>query len=174
MKLFYFLNRWLEEIMITVFGTVMVLCLSFAAIARYIPIKTSMSKSSHMAEELAVFCFVGLLYMGAVLATREGRHFRVSAQFFFLPKRLQKWRFLPGDIIWLSFNLFVVWQGIELIIKTMAHRELSVSLGVPMQYIYTIIPIAFGLTAFRLIQSYINGAQGIEENDELNGLKEAE
>lgn len=167
MHLIRLLDRWLEETLITLLGSVMVVCLSYTAFVRYFTTHPKLTSLSHVAEELAVFSFVGLLYFGSVLATREGKHFRVSAQFSLLPKRWHRWRFALGDALWLAFNLFVVWQGVELVRQTMQRSEPSLSLGIPMQYIYAIIPIAFGLTALRLVQTYFKGTQDREESDDL-------
>lgn len=150
-----FLDAWLEQIVIGVLCTVLVVTLTYSAFVRYfvpIPFFTSFT---HNAEELAVFSFIWLLYWGSVLATKEGAHFRVYAQFALLPKAWRRWQFLPGDIIWLVFNLFVVWQGTLLVESALEHPEYSLSLQIPMEYIYAIIPLAFLLTCFRLVQSYL-------------------
>lgn len=174
MNLIRFLDRWLEEAVIAVLGSIIVACLSYTAFVRYFTTNATFTSLSHVAEELAVFSFVGMLYFGSVIATRDGRHFRVSAQFAFLPKRWLPWRFVLGDLLWLAFNVFMVWQGVELVVETMQRPEPSLSLGIPMQYIYAIIPIAFALTAFRLVQTYFKGTQNREENDEIAQLKETE
>lgn len=172
MYLIRILDRWFEEVLVALLGVVMVICLSYTAFVRYFTTNPILTSFSHVAEELAVFSFVAMLYFGSVIATRDGRHFRVSAQFMFLPKKWLPWRFVIGDILWLSFNVFMVWQGTELVVQTMQRSEPSLSLGIPMQYIYAIIPVAFALTAFRLIQTYFKGTQSREENDEIAQVKE--
>ena len=167
MHLIRLLDRWFEEALIALLGSIMVLCLSYTAFVRYFTTNASFTSLSHIAEEIAVFCFVGMLYFGSVIATRDGRHFRVSAQFGFLPKRWHPWRFVLGDLLWLAFNVFMVWQGVELVGQTMQRSEPSLSLGIPMQYIYAVIPAAFALTAFRLIQTYLRGRQSHEDSDEI-------
>lgn len=166
-----FLDKWIEESIIVVLGTIMVICLTYTATVRYFVTDPFLTNLSPKAEELAVFSFVYLLYFGAALATREGKHFRVSAQFSLLPKTWRKWRFIVGDTLWLCFCAFVVWQGSVLVSQTMLRPEPSLSLGIPMQYIYAVLPISFCLTAFRLIQTYVRGVQDREEGDDLNHVK---
>jgi len=164
------LDRWIEEAMIMLFGTIMVVCLTYTAFVRYFTTNPTLTGLSHVAEEVAVFSFVWLLYFGSALATREGRHFRVSAQFALLPKGWHRWRFVAGDLAWFLFCLFVAWQGIDLVAQTMKRSEPSLSLGIPMQYVYAVIPLAFGLTAVRLVQTYVRGTQDREESDEVRGV----
>lgn len=147
--------------------TIMVSCLSYTAIVRYFLPFQFFTNLSHMAEELAVYSFVWLLYFGSVLATREGSHFRVSAQLALLPKRLQPWRFLVGDLLWLGFCLFAAWQGTRLVLITFQRSEPSMSLGIPMGFVYAIIPLAFALTALRLVQTYIRGVQVRDEAEDI-------
>jgi TRAP-type C4-dicarboxylate transport system permease small subunit len=100
-------------------------------------------------EEVAKYSFIWLLYFGASLATRSGGHFKVTAQFSLLPKKARKYASLPGDLIWLIFNLFIIKLGFDL---CQASAEASLSLQLPMKWVYAIIPISFILILFRLIQ----------------------
>jgi TRAP-type C4-dicarboxylate transport system permease small subunit len=154
------LDRWLEPTVLVLLGSVLVLSLTYTTIVRYFAPLPALTALSHRAEELAIFTFVWLLYWGSVLATREGGHFRVTAHFALLPKRLQRWQHVPGDIVWLAFNGVVIWQGMKLVQSALDNPERSLALNIPMQYVYVIIPLAFLLTCVRLIQSYLSGARG--------------
>jgi C4-dicarboxylate transporter DctQ subunit len=149
-----FVDRWLERAMLVALCTTLVVALSYAAFVRYfvpIPFFTAFTAK---AEEIAIFAFTGLLYVGAALATRERGHFRVYAHFLLLPKAWQRWAYIPGDIVWLTFNVFVIWQGAILVKSAVDNPEASLSLQIPMQYIYAIIPLSFLLMSVRLVQSY--------------------
>ncbi|CCF22266.1 Putative TRAP-type transporter small integral membrane subunit, possible TauL-like sulfonate transporter (plasmid) [Pseudorhizobium banfieldiae] len=163
MRLIRLIDRRLEEAMIVLCCTIMVVGLSFTAIVRYFLSSTPLGKMTHMAEELSVFAFVFLLYFGSVLAARENGHFRVSAHLDMLPARLRHLRFLVGDLLWLGFCIFASWQGVKLVQTTMRSSEPSMSLNIPMQYIYAIIPLAFALTAFRILQRYALGRNRDED-----------
>jgi len=148
-----FLDMRFEEIVIIILCSILVLSLTFIVIVRYalpIPILTM---ASHWAEEIASFSFIWLLYWGASLATKKGGHFRVTAQFGILPKRLKKYAFLPGDIIWIIFNVIIIILGLELYYFS---KEASLSLEIPMKYVYAIIPLSFIFILLRLLQYNYN------------------
>lgn len=169
MPLIRLIDRRLEETMIVLCCTIMVVGLSFTAIVRYFLSGTPLGAMTHMAEELSVFAFVFLLYFGSVLAARENGHFRVSAHLDIVPARLRHLRFLVGDLLWLGFCIFATWQGVKLVQITMRSSEPSMSLNIPMQFIYAIIPVAFALTAFRIVQRY---ALGRHRDEDAFGLVE--
>lgn len=154
MRIVKWLDDWFEQTVLVVLGTILVGCLSYSAVVRYFLSHPFLTGLSHKAEELAIFAFVFQLYFGAVLATKERTHFRVSAQLDWIRPPFRRWRFLIGDVLWLGFCLFVVWQGILLVDSAFERPEPSMSLGIPMQWIYMVIPVTFALTCFRLVQTY--------------------
>jgi TRAP-type C4-dicarboxylate transport system permease small subunit len=155
LQLLRWVDRYFEQAIIVICCTILVSCLSYSALVRYFVTHSFFTTLSHKAEELAVFAFVFLLYFGSVLATREQAHFRVSAHLDWIKPPLRRWRFVIGDAIWQAFNLFIVWQGLILVKSAFDRPEPSLSLQIPMQWIYMIIPVAFMLTAVRLVQSYL-------------------
>ena len=150
----FFLDRHLERVMMVVLSSVLILCLTYSAFIRYfvtIPFFTSLT---HKAEELAIFSFTWLLYWGACLATKENAHFRIHAHFSRLPERWRRWQYLPGDLLWLGFNAFVVWQGWILTQSAIDNPEYSLSLEIHMAIIYSVIPLTFLMTIVRMLQNY--------------------
>jgi TRAP-type C4-dicarboxylate transport system permease small subunit len=158
MRVLKWLDDWFEQVMLVILCTVLIGCLSYSAFVRYFVTNPFFTGLSHKAEELGIFAFVFQLYFGSVLATKEGAHFRVSAQLDWIGPPLRRWRFLIGDVIWLAFNLFVVWQGALLVKSALDRPEPSLALEIPMQWIYLIIPLAFALTCYRLVQTYFRPA----------------
>jgi TRAP-type C4-dicarboxylate transport system permease small subunit len=144
-----FLDKRAEEIGIITLGLILISSMTFSILARYFVHTTFFSVASHWMEEVAKYSFIWLLYFGASLATRSGGHFKVTAQFSVLPKKARKYASLPGDLIWLIFNLFIIKLGFDL---CQASAEASLSLQLPMKWVYAIIPISFILILFRLIQ----------------------
>jgi TRAP-type C4-dicarboxylate transport system permease small subunit len=143
----HFLDNKIEEIIIVILCSTLVLCLTFTVIVRYA--FPSLAMGSHWAEEIAKFSFIWLLYWGASLATKTGKHFSVTAQFGMLPKKFQKYAILPGYLVWFLFNLLIIYFGWELVQFSM---ETSLSLEIPMKYVYFIIPLSFIFISFRLVQ----------------------
>jgi TRAP-type C4-dicarboxylate transport system permease small subunit len=163
MRVLKWLDDWFEQTILVVLCTILVASLSYSAFVRYFVTNSFFTGLSHKAEELAIFAFVFLLYFGSVLATKERSHFRVSAHLDWIKPPLRRWRFLIGDIVWLAFNVFIVWQGVLLVQSALERPEPSLSLGIPMQWIYLIIPLAFALTCFRLVQSYLRPDPDIDD-----------
>ena len=109
-----FLDKRVEEIGIITLGLILISSMTFSILARYFVHTTFFSVASHWMEEVAKYSFIWLLYFGASLATRSGGHFKVTAQFSVLPKKARKYASLPGDLIWLIFNLFIIKLGFDL------------------------------------------------------------
>lgn len=150
MKKILHLTDHLEEVLVVMLLGTLVICLTSSIAIRYaLPI---FSKASHWAEEISVFSFVWVLYWGASLATLRGSHYRVTFQFMLVPKSLRKYAFIPGNIVLFLFNIFICYLGWILINNSI---EESLSLQIPMKYIYSIIPISFGLITIRLLQQTI-------------------
>ena len=144
-RLFFgFLDKRFEEIFAAIFLSVLVSTLTFMIAARYI-----LHIPAHWAEEISRFAFVWLIYVGAVIAIKRGGHFRVTAQFNLLPEKLQKYKLLLGDAIWLSYNILLIKYGWDLV---SAYSELTPALRLPMKYAYSIIPFSFFIFSIRLIQ----------------------
>jgi len=157
-RLLRYLDDNFEEIIIVILCSFLVISLVFTVVVRYaIP---ALSMASHWAEELALFSFIWLLYFGACLATKKGKHFRVTAQFGLLPTRLRKYALLPGNLIWLVFNIILIKYGIVLIKSSM---EDSLSLEIPMKYVYAIIPLSFIFISFRLLQHSIRSLKSQQQ-----------
>lgn len=152
-----YVDQYLEKAMIVALTSVLILCLTYSAFIRYfvtIPLFTSLT---HKAEEVAIFAFTWLLYWGACLATKENAHFRIYAQFSRLPEHLRRWQYLPGDLIWLGFNAFVVWQGWLLTKSAIDNPQFSLSLEIHMAIVYSAIPLTFLVMIIRMIQNYLRG-----------------
>jgi TRAP-type C4-dicarboxylate transport system permease small subunit len=157
MRLVAFLDRNIEKVFIVVLTIILVSGLTYSAFVRYFVALPAFTRFTFVAEELSLFSFIGLLYFGAALAARDGSHFRVSAQFEWLPPRWYPWRFAVADVIWILFNLFAVWQGAVLVKSAIDRPEHSLALELPMWLPYLIIPLTFLLTSFRVIQRYLRG-----------------
>jgi len=148
-KSILFLDDKFEEIVVVILCTTLVLSLTYTVIVRYAFHTPLLSMISHWAEEIASFAFVWLLYFGAILATKRGQHFSITAQFKLLPKKYQRYAFLPGYFAWMLFNLVIIRFGMQLVNFS---AEESLALEIPMKFIYFIIPFSFALITFRLVQ----------------------
>ena len=71
-----------------------------------------------------------------------------------------------ADLIWVGFNSYFVWLSYDFVFNKMNLFWKSQTLGFPMKYVYVILPIAFALMTFRILQvNYYKLVKGIDIRD---------
>jgi TRAP-type C4-dicarboxylate transport system permease small subunit len=66
-----------------------------------------------------------------------------------------------ADLLWVAFNLYFVWLSYDFVFNRMNLFWKSQTLGVPMKYIYMILPIAFALMSVRVLwNTYLSVFKG--------------
>ena len=117
-------------------------------------------------EELATYMFVWFVYFGASYAARLSAHNRVTFQFRALPKKAVHVIEGIADLFWLGFNVYFVYLSYNFVFFRMNTFWKSQTLGVPMKYIYIILPLAFTIMSIRIIQvNYLRLVKGIDVRD---------
>jgi C4-dicarboxylate transporter DctQ subunit len=117
-------------------------------------------------EELSVFLFVWFAYFGASHAAKISAHNRVLFQFKFFPPIVRAISEGVADLIWLAFNMYFVYLSYQFIFHKMNPFWKSQTLGIPMKYCYLVLPIAFTLMSFRIIQvNYLKWVKGVDIRD---------
>ena len=114
-------------------------------------------------EELSTYMFVWFAYLGAVVAAKMSAHNRVTVQMQFLPKWMAKTLMTVADLLWVAFNVYFVWLSYDFVFNRMNLFWKAQTLGVPMKYIYMILPIAFSLMSVRVLwNTYLSVVKGEE------------
>lgn len=103
-------------------------------------------------EELSRFAFVWFAFLGAAHAAKLNAHNRVEVHLKLLPKRVYQAIIMAADLLWIAFNLAIVWKSWEVIQGLLEFPYISPALEWSMAYIYMIFPIAFVLLSFRTLQ----------------------
>lgn len=117
-------------------------------------------------EELSTYMFVWFVYFGASYATKLAAHNRVTFQFKLFPPRVAVYSEALADLIWVGFNSYFVWLSYDFVFNKMNLFWKSQTLGFPMKYVYVILPIAFALMTFRILQvNYYKLVKGIDIRD---------
>ncbi len=117
-------------------------------------------------EELATYMFVWFVFFGASYAAKLYAHNRVTFQFNKLPKRVANVIEGIADLFWVAFNVYFVYLSFNFVFFKMNLFWKSQTLGIPMKYIYLILPIAFSLMTIRIIQAnYLKLVKGIDVRD---------
>ena len=117
-------------------------------------------------EELATYMFVWFAYFGASYAAKLYAHNRVTFQFGKLPRKVVNYIEAFADLFWIFFNCYFIYLSFTFVFFKMNLFWKSQTLGVPMKYIYMVLPIAFALMTFRVIQAhYLKLVKGIDVRD---------
>jgi TRAP-type C4-dicarboxylate transport system permease small subunit len=117
-------------------------------------------------EELARFSFVWFVFFGASFAARLAAHNRVTFQFRWFPKKTANYIEAFADLIWIVFNIVIIYKGIFLIKSMLQYPYISPTLGWSMAYIYMIFPLSFSLMTIRIIQvNYLKLVKGVDIRD---------
>jgi TRAP-type C4-dicarboxylate transport system permease small subunit len=150
-------ENYFSQILLTFF-----ICLLFLQIALRVISGLTLSWS----EELSRFAFVWFVFLGASHAARLYAHNRVVVQFRWAPKRVVYYIEAFGDLIWIGFNLIMVWKSIGLIRSMMEFTYHSPTLNLSMAYVYMIFPISFTLMTIRIIQvNYLKLVKNVDFRD---------
>lgn len=117
-------------------------------------------------EELSVYMFVWFVYFGASYAALKNAHNRVTFQFGWLPPVAVRWIEAAADLFWVAFNVYFVWLSYDFVFNRMNAFQTSQTLGVPMWWIYTILPFAFALMTIRILQvNWLRLVKGLDPRD---------
>lgn len=117
-------------------------------------------------EELSTYMFVWFAYLGAVVAAKMSAHNRVTVHLQWLPKWMSSTLLTIADLLWVSFNVYFVWLSYDFVFNRMNLFWKAQTLGVPMKYIYMILPVAFTLMSLRILWNvYLRVFKGIEPLD---------
>ena len=101
-------------------------------------------------EEIARISFVWLIYFSAAGAARDDRHIRIEIIDLFVGPAAIRVITLIADALVIVFDLVVVWLGILLMWSTIQYGDTTPVTDIPMGIIYAVIPVCFGLMAYRL------------------------
>ncbi len=112
-------------------------------------------------EELATYLFVWFVFLGASYACRLGAHNRVTFQFKILPKKVSMAIEAFSDLIWVIFNCYFIFLSYKFVFVKMNLFWKSQTMGIPMKYVYMILPFSFGLMTLRVLQvNYLKFIKG--------------
>ncbi len=122
-------------------------------------------------EEIARLSFVWLIYFSAAGAARDDRHIRIEIVDLFLPPAAVTVITLIADVIVFGFDLTVVWLGILLVRSSIQYGETTPVTDIPMGLVYAVIPVCYGLMAFRLVRFNMRKRAGTLEPSTIDGFE---
>lgn len=154
------LDRYFEEVLCTVFLSVVVGSVLLQVVMRFV-----FHSAAVWAEETAVYGMIFAVYFGATMAVRDRAHIRVTLLVNLLPRPLQIFSVVLADTLWLAFVIFMI-------VQTTTYTQLlfnvtyqTPGLGIEQRWIQMFIPMLFCLMLFRILQVYWRW-----KNDNFMGL----
>ena len=104
-------------------------------------------------EEIATYCLVAVVFLGAAMCVRLGRHIHVDLLFRYLPAGVARALATCIDAIrtlFFAYAAYLVWRFMEVI-----EGEAMTTIDIPKNLIYGAVFIAFILMFLRSIQVWI-------------------
>lgn len=141
-------EKWFEPtVIVAMLGAIIVLVFA-DVIARF-----AFATSIAVANEMARFCFVYMIYFGVSYAIRERRHMRVTVLLDALPALWRRWAFAAAEIVFLIYSIAVCYLGVVITQNSVARGRILSSTEWPLGVLYAAIIFSGALSAARLIQS---------------------
>lgn len=142
------IEKWFEPCVI-VLALGLIIVLVFAdVIARF-----AFSTSIAVANELARFCFVYMIYFGVSYAIREKRHMRVTLLLDKMPAAAARWTYAAAECVFLVYSVAVCWLGIVITQQAFERGKILSSTEWPLGVLYFAIVLSGAISVLRLCAS---------------------
>ena len=150
-----FLDKLLQLLMVSCMA-MMVMVVTWQVISRY-----ALGDPSQWSEEVARMLLIWVGLLGGVYAYREKAHLGLDLLFQKVGPVGQKRLNTISDICCGSFALAVlVIGGGALVQLTWELGQTTAALGIPMAWVYTVLPISGALILYYSIVSLLSGREG--------------
>lgn len=148
------LLRWIdrngERVLLLVFYTMIVMVIGVEVMRRFL-----LSYSSLWGEEVARYCLIYLIWVGASHAVRTRTHIRIDIVFELLPKRHHVWLFVFGEVATIIFAAFAFYLSMNPILTSLQYGAVTEGLRISRAFALVAVPLGFLMTEFRLVQNLI-------------------
>ena len=162
-----FLDQHLEECLAGIALIVMTSLVFLQVVMRYV-----FQSPFSWSDEIAVYCLIGFIYLGAAWAIRDRSHIRVLNVLRGLSPRWRTPLIIVSELIWFLANGFIVYQSLLLNESMWQMHYESPVLRIDQKWPYLILPFAFTLMMVRQLQVYsqwlLHGRSPIEPDQPLD------
>lgn len=108
-------------------------------------------------EELSRYIFIWQVWLGSSIAFVDNQHIRVDLIFsVFKSKKSQDIIHIIINIVWFTFNIFLVFVGIKLLGSMSARNALSSGMRLPLVYVYSALPVSSLILSIRILVDTID------------------
>ena len=150
----------LLKILITVLMAALIVPVSMQILSRY----TGLIPRYIWTEEIARFCFVWIILIGAMIAVRDGTHFDVDVLPHSANHRIEFASKLFVNIAILVMALSFLWWGRDFFV--LGARQQSEIFGLPMWMIYVAWPLAGATWTLFIIERIHDDIRGLRHGEE--------
>ena len=130
------------EVVCVIIMCIMVVVVFLATTGRY-----SGLFSIPWSEECSRYCMIAIVYLGLMLASRNGSHFVVEIVPLIFPKKVVKAFSVVVAILVDAFAIFLVRYGWMVSSRMLNQGQASPMLGIPTGMVYLLIPVGVALMA---------------------------
>jgi len=136
------MNRLLENVVLVLFSLLCILVFG-EVIARYV-----FNNPFFWSEELTIYTFTWVSFLGAALALKNNRHVLVGVFVSWLPRTAQYAATLLADVIVMGFLILLLVQSI--LFWELSHSLRSIALNIPLSFVSASLVVMAGLMIFYL------------------------
>ena len=138
------LMRWLDRFDYTML--LVLLGLLVAVVFLQVTSRFVLKLPIEWSEEMARFLFIWFCWLGCSYATCSYHHIRIFSKF----KALAVWLLRLGDILWIGFNLVVLYGGILYLQSIREFPYRAMITDIDMLWIFLPIPVIFLVFTLRV------------------------
>jgi|GEM_PF-916025 len=146
--------RWAMDHFEEAFSSVLIMIMSTFAFANVIS-RYVIDLSLNFTEELNVYFFVWLTFLGSAWAARVGGHMAVNILYDLFNKRFRLYLYLAIQVISVVFFVVLGFVGYVEVCDEVALHAMTETLVVPVWWFTGSIPIGSALCIFRTIQKTV-------------------
>ncbi|MAY88139.1 TRAP transporter small permease [Arenibacterium halophilum] len=146
-RLFMWLNRADQVVLICLLSTLV--CVLFLQVTSRFIFKLPIEWS----EEMARFLFIWFCWFGCSYATINYHHIRITAHFRIMPVPLALLLLRVGDVLWILFNLVVIWGGVLYLMSIREYPYRAMITDIDMFWIFLPIPVIFTIFTLRVAKN---------------------
>jgi TRAP-type C4-dicarboxylate transport system permease small subunit len=144
---------WAENALLVALLAVMVLLAALQIVLRNF-FDTSIFGSDQLLRLLVLW----VAFLGAVAASREGKHIQVDVVARWLPGRIRAGVAVVTDLFTLGVSLLLAWQGLRFMQDARESGEMAFR-SLPVWVAEAILPLAFTLIALRYLLRVVHHVQ---------------
>lgn len=112
-------------------------------------------------DEVSLFLFLWLAYLGALAALMAGRHYSFPGLIDMFPPKLRLAAKTLSDLLVLAMLGVLVWCGVQLV--DLLHFQRSPAIDLPLYYVYSALPLVSFLMALVVAYQIVARLRGAPE-----------